>query len=1140
MSRLIPLTLLLLLVLSSGLAGQQEPGPGAPPLVPGDSEGELSIASATAAMAELTDADMDAELRVALIEIWGEALAQLEAEQTSGVLRDSMQQELTSAPQQVEQARAELASLPPASTPPDLSHTAGATARELDALTEAAETAQLEAEVLVQQLRDQRQLRNARQAEIPSQLAGLEEELADGPGVELEPEPTSTGEQGGPLLAAARRALRQARRQALAARFSRLEVERASYEGRRDLLTARQDVALRRLALAEGLSTALAARADEVRLAQRTEEARAADQALAEARGRHPLLVALATRMSELSQRALELESQHNADEDRLEVVRAQLARISAEHADVVSKVEKLGLSNALGQILRRNRAALPDPGSLATAEDASATSKAQELLLRLEDERYELTDLDQWVALRTAGVDPGPGFEDVNSLARELRLRAAAFRNRLDEVRGTAARRFESLAELGAELTKSEARIRDYGAFIDARILWVPDARPLDLTDLLALPGSVRTLFTSPQMERVGEALVDTRWSGSVADGASVLLLLLLLLLVRPIRRRMALEAERARAGMGHMTPSVFALMLTCVKAATVPLALWVLGSRLLATPQVGAAGQALQLAAAAIVPLTLLSAICAPQGLGPLHFRWPAEACVTLRTSTRRLAWGLIPLLLLYGLVVARDDPQLDASLGRALRLVFVLLLSWFLQRLLRQRGPVDRVLQSSGGVGLGPRLRVQALILGLAIMLLLVGLIVSGYQYSAQVILSELIDTAMLVVVLVLVRSMGLLALATQARRMRFAQRRRAREAAGHEGEIVVADEELGIDVAQVSAQARQLMRAGITLAFLLAMAGIWANVLPALSRLDDVAVYERSFQTEVLPEEGGAAQVQTLTQVVSLADLLGSLITLVVTFVAVRNLPGLLDIAVLSRVRLQPGLGYAIKTLTRYVLGLSGTLLVLGQLGATWESMQWLVAAMSVGLGFGLQEVFANFVSGVILLFERPVRVGDIVTVGQTEGIVTRIQMRATTIKDWNFKEMLIPNKRFVTEDVTNWTLSDPLTRLILKVGLAYGSDTELATRTLLDVAQRNSGVLKTPEPTVVFRGFGDSTLDFDLRIFINDYETWPEVTHAVNTGIDQAFRELGIEIAFPQRDVHIKVKELGALSPGRSSESGASA
>ena len=185
------------------------------------------------------------------------------------------------------------------------------------------------------------------------------------------------------------------------------------------------------------------------------------------------------------------------------------------------------------------------------------------------------------------------------------------------------------------------------------------------------------------------------------------------------------------------------------------------------------------------------------------------------------------------------------------------------------------------------------------------------------------------------------------------------------------------------------------------------------------------------------------------------------------------------------------------------------------------MQWLVAAMSLGLGFGLQEIFANFVAGIIILLERPIRVGDYVTVNGTSGFVTRIQLRATMIMDFDRRELIVPNKKFITDDVMNWTLSDSITRIVVKVGIAYGSDTRLAQSALLRVALAHPEVLRDPKPEVIFSQFGGSSLDFELRVHIPNRDAYAEIVHQLHMAIDSEFREKGIEISFPQQDVNVK-------------------
>ncbi len=187
-------------------------------------------------------------------------------------------------------------------------------------------------------------------------------------------------------------------------------------------------------------------------------------------------------------------------------------------------------------------------------------------------------------------------------------------------------------------------------------------------------------------------------------------------------------------------------------------------------------------------------------------------------------------------------------------------------------------------------------------------------------------------------------------------------------------------------------------------------------------------------------------------VTLADLLISVVILTSTMIAARSMPGLLEITVLGRLPIDSGGRHAIGLISRYTVTVVGVVLACHVVGIQWASVQWLAAAMTVGLGFGLQEIFANFVSGIIILLERPIRVGDLVTVTGSTGMVTRMQIRATTITDGDNRELIVPNKTFITGDVMNWTLTDSVTRFVIPVGISYESDSQKARDILLAVGE----------------------------------------------------------------------------------------
>ena len=176
--------------------------------------------------------------------------------------------------------------------------------------------------------------------------------------------------------------------------------------------------------------------------------------------------------------------------------------------------------------------------------------------------------------------------------------------------------------------------------------------------------------------------------------------------------------------------------------------------------------------------------------------------------------------------------------------------------------------------------------------------------------------------------------------------------------------------------------------------------------------------------------------------------------------------------------------------------------------------------------------ANFVSGLVILFERPVRVGDTVTVGQLTGTVSRIRIRATTIIDWDRKEIIVPNKSFITEQVVNWTLSDPITRIVVPVGVSYGSDVDLVHKVIADTLEALPLVMEEPPPKVYFTGFGDSSLDFTVQVYLRQLADRLPLTNSVHEAILKALRQNGIVIPFPQHDLHIRSAVEGGTDSSR--------
>jgi len=322
--------------------------------------------------------------------------------------------------------------------------------------------------------------------------------------------------------------------------------------------------------------------------------------------------------------------------------------------------------------------------------------------------------------------------------------------------------------------------------------------------------------------------------------------------------------------------------------------------------------------------------------------------------------------------------------------------------------------------------------------------------------------------------------------------------------------VQEDEPEIDLVAMSEESRKLLNTILVIVGIVGFWLIWSEVLPAFNILNDVTLWHHAVTV------AGEAAMAPIT----LADLGLAMLIAVATFVAMKRFPALLEILLLQRVRMTAGSRYTITTLTTYVIVGVGVVVFFKVIGTDWSKVQWLLAALSVGIGFGLQEIVANFISGIIILFERPIRVGDVVTVGGADGVVTRIQIRATTIRTWDRQELLVPNKEFITGRLLNWSLSDQTTRIKVPVGVAYGSDVEKAMLLMDEAAAENTNVLKEPSPSILFEAFGDNTLNLVLRCFVGAQDVRMTTLTQLHQTINKRFNEAGITIAFPQRDVHL--------------------
>ncbi|MHC4703618.1 MAG: mechanosensitive ion channel domain-containing protein, partial [Planctomycetota bacterium] len=563
-------------------------------------------------------------------------------------------------------------------------------------------------------------------------------------------------------------------------------------------------------------------------------------------------------------------------------------------------------------------------------------------------------------------------------------------------------------------------------------------------------------------------------------------------------------------------------ALGLTVLLAAVWPLISFLFAWRLSATKE-SDFSQALASALFSLVPLIFtfefLRYFAMPRGLGQGHLRMHHEPMSFFR---QLLPWFFAPTIptafVIEFMRAQKENEQWYNAAGRLFFLANLLIVALFLLILLRPAGPI-----------MGPYLRQRIWLerlryvwypvcLGLPATF---GVLAAmGYFYAARQLHVNLVMTIILILLAILTRAMFVRWLTSAQRRLALLERRK-REIAEHEmqtegalakpSEIQQGAQEDEATIFQISRQTRRLINEITLLLPLLGVWCVWSDVLPALGKLTGIELWSIAGD-----------------EVVTIGSVALALLILVLTIAVSRNVPGLLEISLLRWLPISRGVRFTVIALFRYTLVLVGIVLAFGEIGIGWSKVQWLAAAVTVGLGFGLQEIFANFVSGLVILFEQPIRVDDVVTIADVTGKVSKIRIRATTIRRWDQRELVVPNKEFVVGRLINWTLSDNLQRLDFAVGIAYGSDTADAERILHEVARTNELVLDEPEPVVIFKAFGDNSLEFELRVYIAGMENYIPVWHGINCAIDQEFRKAGIVIAFPQRDLHIHSVDAGML------------
>ncbi len=794
---------------------------------------------------------------------------------------------------------------------------------------------------------------------------------------------------------------------------------------------------------------------------------------------------------------------------------------------------------------------------------DAAALRTAQELI---SGEAATVLEAAATESKSAAGAKPTAGNVGATSSRPSAALRSLADEAKplleqrrvlLEQLNDDSRQQFERLVSLDIDERKLRDATRAYAEYIGERVLWIRTGTVFSTPHGARAAAHGAWLFDQANWLKVADALRGDIQREPLPYSLAFVMLLFFAGLRWTMRSRLrALGTTAADAACRELLPTVRAIALTLLLAAIVPALMAFLGWRLdhsaSASKFVHAVALGLLRAATFAVPLELLRLIVSRGGLAEQHFDWSPTVVLRLR---RHLRWFLPAGVVLIGLVAmveATSDEQRLDSLGRLAYLAFAVLLAVFCQLAFPRSPRAAQPIRSANAQDSQASRRAEdsenetdvwlrrlANIGGILGVMLPIGLLLlswTGYFYTALQLTWRLQASAWLGVGLLLLRASVLRWITLERRRMAVlqAEELQAIADAGKQPETNGNTQflfpqwrwpDFRLNLTQIVTQIRSLLDTGLLTVAVVGLWFVWADVTPALNILDRVPLWQTTVEEVVAGKDAtdqAVVQVVKRPKWITAANLGLALLVMGIAVVAGRNIPGLVEVILLEHLSVDAGFRFATTCLVRYAIFMAGVCLAFAQIGVSWNSVQWLVAAASVGLGFGLQEIFANFVSGIILLFERPMRVGDVITVGDTTGTVSRIRFRATTIIDGDRRELIVPNKSFITGNLLNWTLSDSVNRLAIRIHVSPDNDPQQVRELLLDLANKHPLLLKDPAPSAALEEIGANGLLFILRGFLATMKDRGKASHDLHTAIHARFRDAGIEMPCPTQEVLVRM------------------
>ncbi|WP_313488764.1 miniconductance mechanosensitive channel MscM [Pseudescherichia sp.] len=955
----------------------------------------------------------------------------------------------------------------------------------------------------------QAQQEQERAREINDSLSQLPQQQTDARRQLSEVERRIGTQTGTTSLAQAQTLSAQANSAKLKAQVDELELAQLSANNRQELARMRSELAQKQ---AQQLDTYLQALRNHLN-SQRQREAEQAlesTELLAENSANLPAGIVDQFKINRELSQALNQQAQ------RMDLVASQQRQATGQTLQVRQALNTLreqsqwlGVSNMLGDALRAQVARLPEMPKPQQLD----TEMAQ---LRVHRMHYEDL-LNKQPQLRQIRQADGQPLTAEQSRILEAQLRTQ--RELLTSLLQGGDTLILELTKLKVSNSQLEDALKEVNEATHRYLFWTADVSPMTLSWPIEIVQDLRRLISLDTVNQLGKATMMM-----LTSKETLLPLFAALVLVGfsvYSRKHFTRFLERSSAKVGKVTQDHFWLTLRTVfwsilVASPLPVLWATLGYGLRSAwpyPLAVAIGDGVT----ATVPLLWVVMICAtfarPTGLFVAHFGWPRSRVARGLRSYLMSIGLIVPLIMALIMFDNLNDREFSGSLGR---LCFMLICGALaVVTLSLKRAGIPLYVDKTGSGDNMVNRMLWNLLLSAPLAAMLAAAV--GYLATAQALLARLETSVAIWFLLLVVYHVIRRWMLIQRRRLAFdrarhrraeilAQRARGEEEQAHststEGVVEVDESELDLDA--ISAQSLRLVRSILMLIALLSVIVLWSEIHSAFGFLENISLWDVTSTVQ------GVESLEPIT----LGAVLIAILVFIITTQLVRHLPALLELALLQHLDLTPGTGYAITTITKYLLMLFGGLVGFSMIGIEWSKLQWLVAALGVGLGFGLQEIFANFISGLIILFEKPIRIGDTVTIRDLTGSVTKINTRATTISDWDRKEIIVPNKAFITEQFINWSLSDSVTRVVLTVPAPSDANSEEVTQLLYTAAERCSLVIDNPPPEVFLVDLQQGIQLFELRIYAAEMGHRMPLRHEIHQLILQGFREHGIDLPFP--------------------------